>query len=314
MSKEFKVGLLTIISCFVLYFGFNFLKGKNVFTSKHHYYVIYDNVGGLQNSNPVIVNGLTVGRVQEITILQDAGNKMLVEIEVVPEIKVGEGSKAVLKDAGMLGGKVIDLILSGRRVLEEGDTLVADTEKGMMADMSEKVAPIMESADSIMLNLNNMLKEYTGMGENVKTLIGNASNAAGSANALLAQNKQKINSIMTNFEKISSDLSVMQQKLNPVLDKMNAVADSLGEVEINAIANEMKATMSETKKLMAGLNSGEGTMGKLMKDEAMYKNINKTMTDVDALILDLKENPNKYVHFSVFGKKEKKGDTEEKKD
>ncbi len=205
----------------------------------------------------------------------------------------------------LLGGKMIDLKLSGGRVLEEGDTLVADTEKGMMAEMSEKVTPIMENADSVMANLNKMVKEYTGMGESVKTLVGNASNAAGSANALLAQNRQKINSIMTNFEKISSDLSVMQQKLNPVLDKMNAVADSLSEVEINAIANEMKATLSETKELMAGLNAGEGTMGKLMKDEAMYKNINKTMTDVDALILDLKQNPNKYVHFSVFGKKDK---------
>ncbi len=103
MSKEFKVGLLTIISCFILYFGFNFLKGKNVFTSKQHYYVIYDNVGGLQNSNPVMVNGLTVGRVQGITILQDNGNKMLVEIEVNPQVKVGESSKAVLKDAGVIG-------------------------------------------------------------------------------------------------------------------------------------------------------------------------------------------------------------------
>ena len=119
---------------------------------------------------------------------------------------------------------------------------------------------------------------------------------------------------MTNFEKISGDLSKMQQKLNPVLDKMNAVADSLSEVEINAIANEMKATLSETQKLMAGLNAGKGTMGKLMKDENMYDNINKTMTHVDALILDLKQNPNKYVHFSVFGKKEKKesSKTEEK--
>jgi phospholipid/cholesterol/gamma-HCH transport system substrate-binding protein len=311
ISKEFKVGLLTLISGTILYFGFRFLKGFDLFSKTAYYYAVYPQIDGLQASNPVMVNGFPVGRVSIISIMQDRGNQMLVTLEIDKTLQLGKNSQAVLTDNGLLGGKMIELKLSAEGgLLQEGDTLASERAIPMMTSLQEKATPLMGSVDSIMTNLNTMLKGYAALTGDVQRLVGNAANASGRVDGMLAGNQQEIASMMKNFNKLSASLLQMQQKMDPILNNLSQVSDSLAKVEVAAMAKEMQLTLAEMRKTMTAINNGEGSMGKVMKDEALYANMNKTMQDLDSLFIDMKEHPKRYVHFSVFGKKEGK---EEKK-
>jgi phospholipid/cholesterol/gamma-HCH transport system substrate-binding protein len=310
VSKEFKVGLLALISGTILYFGFNYLKGINVFSDSQHYYAIYDRVDGLQISNPIMVNGFAVGRVSQITILQDRGNVIQVELEIDADVQIGNASEVYLADNGLLGGKMIDLRLQpGTGVLPEGSEIKGLRVEAMTAMLQEKAAPLMAGIDTMMTNVNRLISSYSSMSGDVKTLVQNAANAAHRADQMLAANQQELSAMLRNFSKLSAKLVEQQQRLDPILAKMDAIGDSLTKIEVAALASDMRATVAELNTTLAGINRAEGSMGKLMKDEQLYANMNQTLRDLDSLFIDLREQPKRYVHFSLFGRKEK----EEKK-
>lgn len=306
-SKEFKIGLLTLISGAILYFGFRYLKGIDMFSKTHHYYAVYDQIDGLQSSNPVMVNGFTVGRVASIQIMQQQGNRMLVEMEVEESLQVGRSTMAILTDNGLLGGKMIELKLStDGGLLNEGDTIKSERAIPMMTAMQEKATPLMGSLDTLMGNLNKMTAGYAGLTGDVQRLVGNAANASGRVDGMLAANQQQLAGMIKNFNTLSASLVEMQKKMNPILDNLNQATDSLTKVEIVKMSAEMGKTMAELRKTIEGINKAEGSMGKLMKDDSLYVSMTHTMQDLDSLFIDMKAHPKRYVHFSLFGRKEEK--------
>lgn len=308
ISKEFQIGLLTLVSGVILYIGFNYLKGEHVFSSARFYYTVYDDVGGLQISNPVKVNGLVVGRVSDITIMQDDGNQMQIEFEVDDEIQVKEGSKAILMDDGLLGGKMIDLELGKGAILEDFTIVEGKILESMSATLQQQAAPMMGSADVVMQNINKLIADYSKMSGDIHATVKSANQAMLTANALIAKNQQQVQQALQDFTTLSAKLIEQQKKLDPILANMDKVTDSLSQVEMVALANDMRSTIHELDKTLKGINNAEGTVGKLVKDEALYENMNKTMQDLDKLFVDLQENPKRYVHFSVFGRKDKSKD------
>ncbi|MGB0522714.1 MAG: MlaD family protein [Flammeovirgaceae bacterium] len=310
ISKEFKVGLLTVISFSVLYFGFNYLKGINAFSSNHYYFAVYNTVDGLQVSNPVMINGLTVGRVNDISIMQGVNNKILVEIEVDEEINVGAQTEAHLVDNGLLGGKMISLQLKNGGSVEDGDTLISKKPSGMLELLQQNATPLMDKAGNVMDSVSDKIGELQM--SDVQSILKNSAVTVQLINSMLANNKSKLDSIMTNFQQVSAALVKMEKKMNPILDKMNTVADSMTKVEMAATVAELQATLAEAKKSMKSINEGEGTVGKLMTDKAIYDNMNATIKDLDSLFIDMKAHPGRYVQFSVFGKKDKEAKRKEK--
>lgn len=182
VSQEVKVGLLAIISLMMLYFGFQFLKGSDFFSNTKKYQVIYDNIDGLTASNPIRINGLSVGQVKEIEILQDKGNKLLVTVELKKDIIVTKGSQAVLADDGLLGGKLIRLLIKPNApLLEDGGQLVATKESGLSALIREKTLPVLNNVDSLTYQLNRVVAQFDQTGVVLNQTLRNANAAVGTS-------------------------------------------------------------------------------------------------------------------------------------
>ncbi len=305
MSKEFKIGLLAIVSTVMLYAGFNFLKGSDFLSSNNIYFVIYDRVDGLTISNPVQINGLNVGRVANIEILQGQNNRLLLTLEIRNDLKLGEKSLAVLTDNGLLGGKMIDLKMNkSQRVLQNRDTLQAQRDEGMIAQLTEKADPLVAKADSIMGNINQLTKALADSKEEMQEMLSNLNSISDILNNTLAKND--IDQIVRNLRQLSSNLLVLEQQFHPVAANMDSLTQKFNNLAIEKTVKKLDSSMENLNQILAKVNKGEGTLGALANNDSLYTNLNKVTQEVDKLFIDLRENPKRYLNISVFGKKEKK--------
>jgi phospholipid/cholesterol/gamma-HCH transport system substrate-binding protein len=308
-SKEFKVGLLTLVSGVLLYFGFNYLKGLNVFENSHEYYTVFNNTEGLQVSNAVMVSGVPVGQVTNITLAALDSGKILVAFSVNQDIPLGKETEVVMAEASMLGGKMLKLNIKGSEKAEDGFTFKSTIEKGIFALATEKASPVVDSVQITIALLNQILRDFSGTSDNMRKALDNASAMTANANQIMMSNKQSINNTLKNFETLSASLVKTEAELKPLLSKFNRMADSLNSAPIAQVTKDLDKTLQETQKALIAINEAKGTMGKFVHDPSVYKNLNQSLSDLDSLLVDFRKKPKRYVHFSVFGKKDK----EEKK-
>ncbi|MFZ9143826.1 MAG: MlaD family protein [Aquirufa sp.] len=306
-SNELKVGFLALLAFLILYFGFNFLKGNDVFSTARVYYVEYDNVDGLMVSNQVMVNGIEVGKVKKVEILPEKANKILVTLRLSQDILIPDKTVAVLSDGALLGGKIIRLRLDGKGNLAEDSFLKGETEVGVTALLKERAIPVIANADSLLVSFRQISNKFDHTGTYLNTLLKTSnetvSNINGSVNGIVADNKANIAQISTNMKTLSTDLIETEKQLRPLLTKFNTVADSLNALKIGKTLKEVDATVVSLKKIVQGLERGEGTAGKLIKNDSLYLGLNKTIVDLDKLLLDFRLQPKRYIGISVFGKK-----------
>lgn len=306
ISGEVKVGLLTLISGIVLYVGFNYLKGIDFFDPTDTYYAVYDDIEGLTVSNPVKISGSIVGRVASIKLLQGSGNKLLVGIDVREDVVLNDSTFAVLGDDGLLGGKKIDLLIKkGSRNLSPNDTLYSVTSEGLTKMLSSKAEPMMAAIDTTLATLNSLLKEYQGMSTEVRKIMANTAQLTGGVNGIVADNRQQLAATMANLNRLSASLVETEKSIKPLMGKMNTFADSLNAMKLaSTMANANKALASLQQTLKA-VEQGQGTVGKLVHNDSLYNNLNHSLASLDSLLMDMKARPKRYVHFSVFGRKDK---------
>jgi phospholipid/cholesterol/gamma-HCH transport system substrate-binding protein len=306
-SNELKVGFLALLAFLILYFGFNFLKGNDVFSTARVYYVEYDNVDGLMVSNQVMVNGIEVGKVKKVEILPEKANKILVTLRLSQDILIPDKTVAVLSDGALLGGKIIRLRLEGKGNLAEDSFLKGETEVGVTALLKERAIPVIANADSLLVSFRQISNKFDHTGTYLNTLLKTSnetvSNINGSVNGIVADNKANIAQISSNMKTLSTDLIETEKQLRPLLTKFNTVADSLNALKIGKTLKEVDATVISLKKIVQGLERGEGTAGKLIKNDSLYLGLNKTIIDLDKLLLDFRLQPKRYIGISVFGKK-----------
>ena len=310
ISKEFKVGLLVVVAGALLYLGFNFLKGRDFFSSDNTFYTFYDDIDGLTVSNQVIINGYAVGRVDEVELLSNQGNKLMVTLKITKEIDVTQGSVPMLADGGLLGGKQINLVLGKGKILESGDTLKGDVELGLTDMIAEKAAPLAKNIDSTALVLKNMLVQYEAMSGSIAEILDNTKMTTASINGILKDNRQQLKNITSNLAALTSSLKDTETQFKPIIAKLNTFADSLNQLQFGEISRKSNELLAELNKTTKGINNADGTLGKLIHSDSLYQQINYTVSDLDRLLIDLREHPQRYVHLSVFGKKQQK---EEKK-
>lgn len=305
-SQETKVGILAVVALAMLYFGFNFLKGSDFFSSNRQYEAIYDNVDGLTVSNPVQVNGFTVGRVKTIKILQDQQNKMLVTMDIRKDLAVGEGSKAILADNGLLGGKLIKLDLNQKaQAMEDGGKLVAVKESGMVATLSNKATPVLNNVDSLTRNLNRIVLSFDKTAAILNQTLAGANKVTGTLDLTVQENRAALRATLANVNRLSASLSETEKQVKPILAKASSFADSLNALQLRQTLATANQTVASLQKLLAGIQQGKGSIGKLTSDEALYANVNATTVSLERLLTDFRENPKRYVHFSLFGRKDK---------
>lgn len=312
LSKEVKVGLLAVISGSLLYIGFNFLKGIDFFSPNNSYYAVYDNIDGLGVSNPVMINGLTVGRVGEISIMQNKGNKILVGLDIDDGIQLGESTVALLVDSDLLGSKAIVLQVGKvQDPKQEGDTLIGLVDIGITEAIKETAMPVINNIDSTVSNFNRILANITANEEAVNQVIENFRKTSDEVRLAAMENRQSITNITTDFSKLSNALADDENGLIPTLANLNQFTDTLNNLELTQVMAKANLAMENLNAVLEEINKGQGTLGKMAKNDSLYNNLNQSARDLDRLLIDLRQNPRRYLHFSVFGRKDKSNNEEE---
>ncbi len=303
LSKEVKTGILAIGAILLLIFGYSFLKGTNLLEKSREFYVKYHNVEGLAIAAPVTINGLTVGKVQNITFANEKGG-LVVKFSVEKDFDFSKNSIVRIYSAGLIGGKSLGIFPQyDGPIAKSGDTLVGDIEDSMLSAVSKALGPIekkvnntLETMDSLLLNVNDIVDLETR--NNLKQSIANLNRTLNSfsgvsenLNIILANNTEKLNSTFTNLDKTANNLSNL--------------TDSLAKLETGKLVTDIQDVVDKMNSLVNGVENGEGSIGKLLKDDQLYENLEGASRQLEQLLQDVKLNPKRYVHFSVFGKKGK---------
>ena len=309
MKKEVKVGLLGIVAFAIFYLGFNFLKGLDVFRTENEYYTFYQNAEGLQPSNPVMYNGVTVGRVVVVEPEQDK-NRIKVILAIKRQIKVSDKTIAVLADNGLLGGKMIKLLINPGNDLADEGTLESTIEKGMLGSVTDKLSPTLKNVDSLMVTTTAIIKQFDQTAIALKALMAGATQTTSGVNGIVAANSKNLAAITGNAAVLTANLNTLSNNLDaqikPILQKTSIFTDSLNAMRLGETVSQLNNSIAGLQGVIKEINQGKGTLGKLAKDDSLYVNLDKTAANIALLMADMKANPKRYVHFSLFGKKEKK--------
>ncbi len=308
ISKEAKVGLLGIISLGILYLGFNFLKGLDLFSTENEYQVVFKEVNGLQNSNQVTYKGVTVGRVMDMETDQE-NDQIKVTLAVNKKIKVTDKTVALLADDGLIGGKLIKLNVLPGGELQEGGQLIGEIELGLADAAIQEITPALSHVDSLVLTLTKVVKEFEHTGAALKTLMASATQTTEGVNGVLAKNQASLAKITTNAAVLTSNLNdlttSLDSQMTPIMKQTGQFTQNLSTLELEKTVSNLNTTIAGLQGILADVNNGEGTLGKLTSNDSLYINMDNTAASLDALLSDMKSNPRRYVHFSLFGGKDK---------
>lgn len=302
ISREVKTAILVITSLLLIIYLFNYLKGENLFDSSRSFYTVYDNVEGLAPSTPVTISGLVVGKVQEIGFTDDGSGKVKIKLLVNSDFEFSKNSKAQLYETGLIGGKAIAIVpaLDGGAMAQDGDSLESIVKAGLselvnqkLTPLQEKIETMMESADALLSNLNDVFDEQTktNLKHSISELgatISSFKNTSNTLNDLISDNKGKIDSTLQKFSEASSSMAT--------------ITEELAQSNLGATVKELQTTLSNFKGILSSIEKGEGTMGKLLKDEGLYNNLKGATKEMEALLKDIKLHPKRY--FRILSRKE----------
>ena len=296
-TKEIRIGLFSVLGIVVLFFGLQFLKGLSVFSSDNTMYVAFTDATGLSVSSPVYANGYRVGVVKALDYDYDPHGKIVAEVGLNKQMRVPVGSRAELA-SDLLGNIKINLVLSDDplHMIGVGDTIVGGMEVGIMSKVGEVMPVLLDIApklDSIMTSLNVLLADPA-----LRNTLHNVEGMTGNLNATSQELKMLSASL-------NREVPTMMTKANGVLDNTQQLTHNLSQIDVEAMNAKVNQTLANVEQMTQRLNSNEGTLGLLMRDKSLYNNLNATAASADSLLTDLKAHPKRYVHFSIFGKKDK---------
>jgi phospholipid/cholesterol/gamma-HCH transport system substrate-binding protein len=311
-SKEARIGLLVSISLLILFAGFYFLKGANLFSGENQYYAYYDNVQGLQPSSAVQVKGLSVGRVAKIEL--NGNDRVKVTIAVSNDIKVTKGSVAKIASADLLGSKVLSLELAqGAPEVEEGAELAGAIEGGIIDNISVEITPLIRDIrhmvtvlDTVLVGVNTMLgpDTRTRLEHSVANLDVTMQNFS-QLSAKLNRESEELASIIRNANSITDNLAKNNQQVSNILNNADAITNQLSKAPLEQTLRELNGTMAQLQGIMAKVNNNEGSLGMIVNDKELYKNLSQAMKTLDALMADLNAHPSRYINVTIFGRKNK---------
>lgn len=301
-TREVKTALLAIVAIVLLIFGYSFLKGKNLLDSSKTFYAVYPEVEGLSPSSTVTINGLKVGTVTDIDFLNQDGD-LLVTFTVDTDFEFSPNSIARVYGGGIIGGKSMAIIPTYEpgNIAKSGDTLPSEMEEGLLELVNERLTPLQEkveqaivSADSLLTSINEVLNEDTRNNiqstfSDLSTTVASLKTSAASIEGVMNRNSEKLDRTFSNLDNMTGNL--------------NQFSDTLTHVDLGGMVRNLEKVTADLEAVSGKLNSEEGTVGKLLTDPTIYDNVDRATKQLEQLIQDIKLNPNRYVRFSLFGKK-----------
>ena len=297
LTKEIKIALVAIVGILILYFGINFLKGMNLFSTNNTYFITFDDIQGLGASTPIYADGYKVGTVDGLEYDYKENGPIKVKVDIIKDLRIPQGSKAeIVKD--LMGNLQVNLLLANnpRERVEPGGIIPGAVNGGMM-DKAASLVPVVEKMlpklDSILTSVNALLADpaLAASLHNVETITSN-----------LTVSTRELNTLMAGLNK---QVPGMIGKANGVLDNTNRLTANLASLDVQGTLNRVNQTLESAHQFTEKLNSNQGSLGLLMNDTKLYDNLTSTMGHADSLVIDLKAHPKRYVHFSVFGRKDK---------
>ena len=312
ISRETKIGSVVIIAIALFLYGFNFLKGKNIFTQRTKFYAVFDNVGGLTESNPVMIRGYAVGQVNKIFFHPNNSQKLVVEISLQEnDLQIPKNTIAKIYSSGLLGGMAIELVFGNDiNCIVNGDTLASTLDEGLMASLGKNVEPIKDKAEKLLVSVDSLVQNINGIFNNdakgnLRSTINSLDKISIQIEGLVGEQRKKLDAITGNISSITNNIKNNNEDLTNVIKNFSALSDSLAKSNIASTLNKANEALKGVSEVVEKINKGEGTLGLLLNDKKLYSNLETSSKDLDKLLVDLKEHPSRYVHFSVFGKKDK---------
>ncbi|MVZ66911.1 MCE family protein [Sphingobacterium sp. DK4209] len=313
ISNETKVGALTSIAIAILFIGYSFLKGNNVFSSDNTFYTEYDNVDGLAVSKPVLVSGFQIGRVSKLT-LQPTG-KIRTEFKINDDYAIPSNTVARIVSADLLGSKAIVFELGNSTTMaRSGDPLLSDVQANLMEKvepLQKKIENLVEKLDSVLSGVNSVLddgfqRDFKSSVHSISISLKNLEKITSDVDGLMGSEKNRLANIMSNLESITTNFKNNNAKINSILGNLDSLSSDLSKTEIKATIDNANQAMRDVQAITNKINSGEGSIGLLIHDEKLYNNLTNASQNLDELVHDLKTNPGKYLKISIFGKKDTK--------
>ena len=313
ISKQVKVGFLFVIALAVLIWGIMNLKGLELFTSSRTFYAVYDHVNGLVVANPVSIKGMQVGQVKKMYFHPRHEGKILVELYIKNEVPIPKNSVAKILSSDLLGSKEVSIELgNSKEMIKNGDTLNASTDATLGEEVNRQLLPLKRKAENLISSIDTIativqqvLNKNTRANlveaiEHVKQALENIAHTTYYVDTLVGSQRNHLAAIITNIESISSNLQKNNGKIDHVIQNLSDVSDSLAKARIPATLNQINTAVQNLTLVLEKINKGEGTLGMLVNNEDLYKEVTKAARDLNLLLEDIKANPKKYVKVSVF--------------
>jgi phospholipid/cholesterol/gamma-HCH transport system substrate-binding protein len=311
LSRETKIGIIVVAGVTLLFWGLNFLKGRDFFSSDKSLFAVYDQVEGLAASNPVQVNGLKVGLIRKLRMQNDGRGKIVVTMTVNNNIHLPKNSKAQIFSTDILG--------DSQEELQDGDTLSSGLQQSLPEEFQAQVAPIKAKTENLLASMDSVLRVIRDVfndrtKNNLKRSFESISNSLASiehvSNNLdsMMDKDGKLKMIFENVESITNNLKNNNEKITTMINNFSSISDTLAKSNISQTMENMKKSLEQTAGVLQKVNKGEGSLGQLATNDSLYDNLNASARSLDLLLSDFRVNPGRYVKFSLisFGKKDKK--------
>ena len=313
LSNETKVGVLAALAIALLFIGYSFLKGNDVFTSDNMYFTDYDNVDGLTTSKPVLVNGYQIGRVSKMYLMDNG--KIRTEFKIKSEYDIPSNTIARIVSESILGGKAIVFDIGNSKTLaRNGDPLQSDVQANLM----EKVEPLQNKVENLVVKLDSVLsavntalddefqRDFKNSLRSISKSLNNVEKITTDVESLMGSERIRLARIMQNLESITNNFNKNTVTINKILANLDNMSSELSKTEIKATIDNANKAMHDVSLITDKINKGEGSLGLLLNDDKLYDNLSNASLSLDQLIQDVKANPGRYIRLSIFGKKDTK--------
>jgi phospholipid/cholesterol/gamma-HCH transport system substrate-binding protein len=312
-KKLYIIALSFILALLLFIWGFNFLKGKDIFNNENLYYIEYSEVNGLIRSNPVVINGLRVGQIRDIYFNPDLSGSLVVQIALTNNFPVPDNSIARIFSSDLMGSKAIELQLgTSKTFLQPNDTLMSSIEASLMDEVNAQVLPLknkaetlLSSLDSLVVIMQTILNEnakdniFSSL-QNISATIKNLEKTTATIDIFVGQEQSRLASILYNVELITRNLEQNNNEITRMLSNMANFSDTLVSANIGSAIRNADVSLAELSRLLESVNKGQGTMGQILKNDTLYFQLEKSAEELNNLLEDIRLNPKRYVKISVF--------------
>ena len=323
LSRELKAGFVVLAAGLVLYFGISYLKNSNLFKEGITLYSVYDKVEGIMGSQPVTINGLAVGRIEDIYFHPDQSGRVVVAMTINSDYPITVTSLAQIKSSDLLGAKEISLEIGpGSVLVEDGDTLRSSIEESLGDAINKEVLPVKVKTEKLIASLDTAIQILTGflkggVENDFKSSFSNVNKSLIHLNEIttelssyMTENRESLGRATQNFEKLSKTLADNRDELERVFENVANISDSLGQANVGQTMLALERTSRNLDVVTGRIANGEGTLGRLSAQDSLYNQIDKTVQSLDRLLLDLRYHPERYVRLSVFGRRPSRAEEE----